>query len=103
MTDSGRWSIARAVASPSCPIACVNKFSACAMNSAEVIPFEAIVEQSVAGIYVIQDDRFVYANSTWAAIAGYAPEELIGMPLSRIVPPDTAMFSPQHRQGTPCR
>lgn len=58
------------------------------MNSAEVIPFEAIVEQSVAGIYVIQDDRFVYANSTWAAIAGYAREEVIGMPLSRIVPPD---------------
>ncbi|MGO4391394.1 PAS domain S-box protein [Variovorax sp. M-6] len=58
------------------------------MNSAEAIPFEAIVEQSVAGIYVIQDDRFVYANSTWAAIAGYAREEVIGMPLSRIVPPD---------------
>ncbi len=52
------------------------------------IPFEAIVEQSVAGIYVIQDDRFVYANATWAAIAGYTPEEVTGMPLARIVPPD---------------
>ncbi|MDM0012021.1 PAS domain S-box protein [Variovorax sp. J22P168] len=58
------------------------------MNPAAGIPFEAIVEQSVAGIYVIQDDRFVYANSTWAAIAGYTPEEVIGMPLARIVPPD---------------
>ncbi|MGR4871430.1 PAS domain S-box protein [Variovorax sp. LARHSF232] len=52
------------------------------------VPFEAIVEQSVAGIYVIQDDHFVYANATWAAMAGYTPKEVIGMPLARIVPPD---------------
>lgn len=52
------------------------------------VPFEAIVEQSLAGIYVIQDDHFVYANATWAAMAGYTPKEVIGMPLARIVPPD---------------
>lgn len=52
------------------------------------IPFDAIVEQSVAGIYVIQDDHFVYANAHWAAIGGYTPAELIGMPLASIVPPD---------------
>ena len=52
------------------------------------VPFEAIVEQSVAGIYVIQDDHFVYANSTWAAIAGYTREEVVGMPLARLVAPD---------------
>lgn len=52
------------------------------------IPFDTIVEQSVAGIYVIQDDRFVYANAHWAAIAGYTPDEMLGMPLDRIVPPD---------------
>ncbi|HYP72090.1 MAG TPA: PAS domain S-box protein, partial [Variovorax sp.] len=52
------------------------------------VPFEAIVEQSVAGIYVIQDDHFVYANSTWAAMAGYTPEEVVGMPLARLVAPD---------------
>jgi two-component system sensor histidine kinase UhpB len=52
------------------------------------MPFDAIVEQSVAGIYVIQDDHFVYANATWAAIAGYTPDEVIGMSLAQIVPPD---------------
>jgi len=51
------------------------------------IPFDAIVEQSVAGIYVIQDERFAYANATWAAIAGYTPEEMVGEHLSRFVPP----------------
>lgn len=52
------------------------------------IPFDAIVEQMVAGIYVIQDDRFVYCNATWAGIVGYTVEEAIGMSLDRLVPPD---------------
>ncbi|HJV59564.1 MAG TPA: PAS domain S-box protein [Albitalea sp.] len=51
------------------------------------IPFHAIVEQSLAGIYVIQDECFAYSNATWAAIIGYTPEELIGQHLSRFVPP----------------
>ena len=52
------------------------------------IPFDTIVEQMVAGIYVIQDDRFVYCNATWAGIAGYTVEEATGMSLAQIVPPD---------------
>jgi PAS domain S-box-containing protein len=52
------------------------------------IPFPTIVEQMVAGIYVIQDDRFVYCNATWAGIAGYTAEEATGMSLAQIVPPD---------------
>lgn len=52
------------------------------------IPFHAIVEQSVAGIYVIQDDCFAYSNATWAGIIGYTPAELVGMHLSQVVPPD---------------
>ena len=52
------------------------------------IPFDTIVEQMVAGIYVIQDDRFVYCNATWAGIAGYTAEEATGMSLAQIVPPD---------------
>lgn len=52
------------------------------------IPFDAIVSQSVAGIYVLQDERFVYANDTWAALAGYTVDEMLGDHLSRFVPPD---------------
>jgi PAS domain S-box-containing protein len=33
--------------------------------------FRALVEQSVAGIYIIQDGRFCYANSALAHILGY--------------------------------
>jgi PAS domain S-box-containing protein len=52
------------------------------------LSFHTLVEQMVAGIYVIQDDRFVYSNATWAGIAGYTAEEVTGMSLAQIVPPD---------------
>lgn len=53
------------------------------------IPFQGIVEQSLAGIYIIQDEIFRYVNATFAGIIGYTPAEMCGMHLSRAVPPDT--------------
>ena len=52
------------------------------------IPYQAIIEQSLAGIYVLQDECFCYANATFAGIAGYRPEELIGRHVSEFVQPD---------------
>ncbi|WP_077036329.1 PAS domain-containing sensor histidine kinase [Pelomonas sp. KK5] len=52
------------------------------------IPYQAIIEQSLAGIYVIQDEVFCYANATFAAIAGYTPAEMIGQHLRKFVQPD---------------
>lgn len=52
------------------------------------MPFDAIVEQSVAGIYVLQDERFVYANATMGAIVGKTPAELVGVRLADCVPAD---------------
>ena len=52
------------------------------------IPFRGIVEQSLAGIYVIQDEVFQYANAIFAGMMGYTPEELIGKNLSELVAPD---------------
>lgn len=40
--------------------------------------FRALVEQSLAGIYIIQNDRFCYVNPGFAVIFGYdAPEAII--------------------------
>lgn len=50
------------------------------------IPFRGIVEQSLAGVYVIQGEVFRYVNSTFAEMAGYTPLELIGLHVSAIVP-----------------
>ena len=51
------------------------------------IPYQAIVEQAIAGVYVLQDERFAYCNATWAAIMGYTTQELIGTHLSAYAPP----------------
>ena len=51
------------------------------------IPYQAIIEQSLAGIYVLQDECFCYANATFAGMLGYAPDEMIGCHLSAIVRP----------------
>jgi PAS domain S-box-containing protein len=41
--------------------------------------FRGLVEQSIAGIYLIQDDKFAYVNPRFAEIFGYASaDELIG-------------------------
>lgn len=52
------------------------------------LPFDAIVEQSVAGMYVLQDECFVYCNSTWAEMLGRTPAEVVGRHLRDFVPPD---------------
>jgi PAS domain S-box-containing protein len=42
--------------------------------------FRLLVEHSLVGIYIIQDDRFVYVNPTMAEIFGFSPEELTSAP-----------------------
>lgn len=49
------------------------------------IPYQAIIEQSLAGIYVIQDECFCYANATFAGMLGLRPEEMIGRHLRELV------------------
>jgi PAS domain S-box-containing protein len=53
------------------------------------VPFRGIVEQSLAGIYVVLDERFMYANDTFAAMFGYAREEFIGRHMADCVTPDS--------------
>jgi PAS domain S-box-containing protein len=48
----------------------------------------AIVEQSITGIYIIEEGRFSYVNPRLAEIFGYPPAELIGMPIAGLVAPE---------------
>jgi len=41
--------------------------------------FAALVDQGVDGVYVVQDERLVYANARLAAMTGYAPDELLAL------------------------
>jgi PAS domain S-box-containing protein len=54
------------------------------------VPFRGIVEQSLAGIYVVLDERFMYANHTFAAMFGYPREEFIGRRMVDCVTADSA-------------
>lgn len=51
--------------------------------------FDALVEQSISGIYVIQDGRFAYVNPRMAEIFGYAaPGEVVGRRVEELVAPE---------------
>ena len=41
--------------------------------------FRILVEQSLTGIYIIQDDRFVYVNPRIAEVFGYTPAEMLAL------------------------
>jgi PAS domain S-box-containing protein len=62
--------------------------------------FKALSEQSLAGITVWQDEKLVYVNRRCAELFGYAPEELIGGPVERILAPgarETVVGMLRHR------
>jgi PAS domain S-box-containing protein len=56
--------------------------------------YRTLVEQSLMGIYIIQDDRFVYANPMFTQIMGYSAEELMaGRIFDFVVEEDRAMVA----------
>ena len=59
-----------------------------ALPPAPDIPYAFLVDQSIAGMYVIQDERFQYVNATWAALVGITPEQMVGRHVSDFVPPE---------------
>ncbi|MCE1183442.1 MAG: PAS domain-containing sensor histidine kinase [Rhodocyclales bacterium] len=58
------------------------------MDSEFEIPFRGIVEQSLAGMYIIQDEVFQYVNATFAGMLGFTPAEMTGMHLRQAVYPE---------------
>src|SRR5215471_15446569 len=53
------------------------------------VPFRGIVEQSLAGIYGVLDERFMYANDTFAGMFGYPRGEFIGRRMVDCITPDS--------------
>jgi PAS domain S-box-containing protein len=62
--------------------------------------FRGLVEQSIAGIYIIQDDKFVYVNPRFAEIRGFdSAEELIGRtPASLVAEKDRSTVEKNNRR-----
>lgn len=58
-----------------------------ASDEGEGIPFQALVEQSLVGVYVIQDEVIKYANDAFANLTGHAVAEILGMNIRQLTPP----------------
>ena len=57
----------------------------------ELERYETIVETVNDGIYTVDDEgRFTWVNDRYAEMLGYAPNELIGEPVSQVVDPSVA-------------
>lgn len=53
------------------------------------VRYRVLVEQSLAGIYVIADDRFQYVNPRFAEIFGYGVDEVTRLPsIAELIHPD---------------
>ena len=63
--------------------------------------FKALVEQSLIGIYMVDEEKLIYVNPRAAEIFGYEPEELSNVSLaSVIVPEDRELVRNNIRQRT---
>ena len=51
-----------------------------ALRTAEA-KYRALVEQSLMGVYILQNDRLVYVNPKAADMLGYTQQELIDAPI----------------------
>jgi PAS domain S-box-containing protein len=62
--------------------------------------FRSLVEQSLTGVYVIQNDSFAYVNPQFAEIFGYSRDELLSrLPvLSAVHEPDRALVARNLRE-----
>lgn len=67
-------------------------------NSSKILPgnhFRLLIEFSLAGAYIIQDDLFTYVNSAFSRVFGYETDEIEGRlgPLDLTAPEDRELVS----------
>lgn len=62
--------------------------------------FRDLVEESLIGVYIIQDHLFTYVNARFAEIFGYAKEEIVGnkSPLELVAPQDRELVAENIRK-----
>jgi len=50
--------------------------------------YTILANSSYAGVYMVQDGKFAFANHHAAHYAGYGPQEMLGVPTLKVVHPD---------------
>ncbi len=59
--------------------------------------YRTVSENSLTGIFIHQDERYVYVNDRFAEIHGYRPEELLGKEFWALIHPDDREIAAQMR------
>lgn len=59
-----------------------------ALKEAESM-YRILTEESLIGVYIIQDEKFIYVNPRYAEIHGYTPDEIIGKSLVDFAAPES--------------
>jgi PAS domain S-box-containing protein len=63
------------------------------------LKYRILVDNMQDGVFIIQDDRFVFANEALIRMVGYTPEEAIGLEFWKtIAPEDREMVVDRHRR-----
>lgn len=62
------------------------------------LKYRSLVEESLVGIYIIQNGRFVYVNPQLLQWFGYTYEEIIGEKLSEFIHPEDVAFVQENIQ-----
>jgi chemotaxis family two-component system sensor kinase Cph1 len=60
--------------------------------------YTTVVENSLTGIYIIQEDKIVFANQRFADIYGYSKEELIGRESTELEHPEDRLLIAEMRK-----
>lgn len=60
--------------------------------------YSVLMDHVVAGVFVIYDSMFIYVNSYFAQLLGYAVEEIIGQPVDRFIEEEDWLL-PQSFEG----
>lgn len=60
--------------------------------------YSTLVEDALIGVYISKDGKIEFANDKFAAIYGYAKDELLGMDSAVLVHPDDRLMIEQMRQ-----
>ena len=68
------------------------------MTDVRIAPetYRLLVEESLLGVYLVQDERLVYANRKLAELFGYSRDEILQVP--SVLVPESAnfLFNPSH-------
>ena len=61
--------------------------------------YSTLIEQSLTGVFIQQDERIIFANERFAQMHGYRKEEILGIESLKLIHPGDRSMVREYRQG----